>query len=402
MRTEAAGFLGIAPTKLDELFMETICSNLYGDLALILQIIVDKGKRPAFFWGEFGVTEKERERTSDRVMRRLRSDRIETLEDLKKISDNENIYRAPVVMPAYRDILLVQKEKNDDIYVSTIFTNIFRTVFYETAEQIEDKFFKKTIRQIRRYRLWEFSSHTFKHLAKIYQEVCFSKNKYKHAEVVFLEKLFGILTLNEIFEKNFKKKELTYVIKSMGRMHLLGYTNMTKLIASKINFKNHHIVEEIIDMYIYPLCSECILTILNDVILYVFRIEIKERQWFVEKLLDDCLNNTAQINDILMTKCIQSDCLPDMFKTMFDIPKDDEPIVEDIPPLITYLTTLRGSYIYSEYVNNDSDNDKKAIRRINIVNNMCYQNLSYLHENIDTGNVWEQLTEEDFKDYRDL
>ncbi len=276
MRTDAADFLGIAPTKLDELFMETICSNLYGDLALIWQIVAEMGKHPLFFISEFGVTEKEKEKTIDRVERRLRSDRIEKLEDLKKISDNDNIYRAPVVMPAYRDILIVKKEKSDDIYVSKIFTNIFRTLFYDTAEQKEDEFYKKTIRQIRRYRLWEFSSDTFQHLAKIYQEVCFSKNKYKHAEIVFLEKLFGILTLNEIFEKNFKNEELTYVTKGMGRIHLLGYTNMTKLLASKINLKNHHIVEEIIDMYIYPLCSACILTILNDVISYIFRIEKKK------------------------------------------------------------------------------------------------------------------------------
>ncbi len=108
---------------------------------------------------------------------------------------------------------------------------------------------------------------------------------------------------------------------------------------------------------------------------------------------------------MLLIKCIQSDCLPDMFKTMFDIPKDDEPIVEGVPPLITYLTTTPGSYIYSERVNNDSDNDKKTkktIRTINVVNNICYQNLSYLHENIAHRNVWEGLTEEDSKDYRDL
>ncbi len=63
------------------------------------------------------------------------------------------------------------------------------------------------------------------------------KNKYNYAEIVFLEKLFGLMTLSEITSLGFETKEAKTIAEIMSSMQSLGYNSMTKLILSKINEK---------------------------------------------------------------------------------------------------------------------------------------------------------------------
>ena len=369
MKKDAIQFLGISHSQLDEFFVEIICSNLYCDLSVILQIVGDKRKRHEYFLGELDVVGNEYKTTIERFRKRLQPERINKIEKLK-ISDDECIYYAPTLIRAYKDTLLIKRDGTDILDISDVFIDIFKALFYDTDEQTKDSSYTKSIRQIKAYRLWEFTPATIQQVANIYQKVFDSSNSYKYAENVFLEKLFGLLTLNEIISKNFGEKELIFITRGMGKMHLLGYSRMTKLIASKICYKNYHIFEDVISSYIYPLCSECIVAILNDVITYIARIESKERASFIEDIRNVCHNNSTKMPNKDLLNNIESDCIMDMFKTLFDLPKDSKDKNEKTKVLRTYLSSLKGSYIYTDIV------EGKEITKA-VVNDMSYESLFY-------------------------
>lgn len=366
MKKNAIQFLEIPHSKLDDLLIEIICSNLYCDLALILQIVGNKRKIKEYYYGEIAGTDANNKKVISKLEGRLKPDRLNKKEELKTISDSEHVFYAPTVIKAYKEALFVKRSGTDILDISTVFIDIFKALFCEAKED------SKNVRLIRTYRLWKFTPETICEVTKIYKQVLSSENAYKYAEIVFLEKLFGLLTLNEILSKGFNKKELTHVTTGMGKMNTLGYSSMTRLIASKINYKNHHIYEDVITQYVYPLCSECITAILYDVITYIATIKIEERETIVAGLLNACSRKLVQFpsNDLL--KSIEYYYTMDAFKTLFDLPKDLKKKEHEIKALKIYLSSQQDSYSCDEEIDED-------IKTTSIVNDMSYESFFRLH-----------------------
>lgn len=365
MKEDAIRFLGIPHDKLDELLTEIICSNLYCDLALILQIVGNKRKIKEHLFGEITGFDVACKKIVSRFEARLKPERLNKEEELKIISDNDHVFYAPTVIKAYKEALFVKRVGTDILDISTVFIDIFMALFCEFDES------SKNVRLIRTYRLWKFTPETICEVAKIYQQVLSSDNAYKYAEIVFLEKLFGLLTLNEILSKDFNKKEMIYVTAGMGKMNTLGYSSMTRLIASKINYKNHHVYDDVITEYVYPLCSECITAILHDVITYLAAIKIEERERLVAGLLNACSRNLVQLSNNGLLDSIESDSTMDAFITLFDLPKNLKKQEHKRKALKTYLCSQLDSYSYDKEIGDES-------KTISIVNDRSYESFSRL------------------------
>lgn len=364
IKKDVMQFLEISHSKLDVFLIEIICSNLYCDLALILQIVCNKTVKHEYLISSLGIDGDENKTKAERLRKRLQPNRINTMEELKLVKDTENVYFAPTVASAYKEALLVKRSETDILDISKVFIDIFKALFCEAEEN------SKSIRLIRSYRLWEFTPETIHEVAKIYQQVLSNENSYKYAEIIFLERLFGLLTLNEILSKDFNKKDIIFVTESMRKMHSLGYSSMTKLIASKINHKNHHVFDNVITQYIYPLCSECITTILQEVITYLATRKIEEREEVIERLLKTCSSNLMQISDKGLLENIKSNYTMDMFMTLFDLPQDIKKKENKTKALIVYLASQSGSYSYTEEI-------EGAVKTISIVNDRSYESLYY-------------------------
>lgn len=386
MKKDAIQFLGISHSKLDEFLIEIICSNLYCDLALILQIVGNKVIKHEYLIASLGIDGIGNKTTAERLRKRLQPDRMNKMEELRNVKDVGCVYYAPTVISAYKDTLFVNRAGTDILDISTIFIDVFKALFCETDEQTQN------IRLIKAYRLWKFTPDTIHEVANIYQQVFGSENSYKYAEIIFLEKLFGLLTLNEILTKDFDTKSLIPITKGIAKMHSLGYSSMTQLIASKINYKNHHIFEDVIIQYIYPLCSECIAAILKDVITYMGRIEVKEREKLVKTLLNTCHNNTTQMYSKNLFENTKLDCVMDMFKAIFDLPDKCKTESERAEVLKIYLASLKDSYSYEDNIEGEN-------KIVSVVNDISYENLSYA-QNFEYTDDCLPLTEEDLKNYR--
>lgn len=365
MKKEAIQFLGISHSQLDDFLIEIICSNLYCDLALILQNLGNEVIKHEYLIASFGIDGSENKTAAERLRKRLQPDRMNTMEELKNVKDDECVYYAPTVISAYKNTLFVNRVGTDILDISTVFIDIFKALFCETDEQT------KNVRLIKAYRLWKFTPDTIHEISKIYQQVFGGENLYKYAELIFLEKLFGLLTVNDILSQDFNKKDIVFVTKGMGKMHSLGYSSMTNLIVSKINYKNHRIFEDIITRYIHPCCSECIATILKHVITYLGTRKNEERALIAESWLKVCCGNLVQISGKYLLKNIKSDYTMDVFRTLFDLPEDNENSENKAKALIFYLTSQSGSYSYTDEIDGES-------KTKSIVNDRSYESLSHL------------------------
>ena len=322
MKSAAIKFLGITHSQFDAMILEIISLNLYCDFALMLQILGDKKYKHEYFLTSLGIDDTDNKKTKNRIMKRLNPMRLKKTNRLYIKNKNKFQYSTPTLIRAFKDTLFVKRSGTNIMDISEVFIDIFKFLFIDTDEQANDKRYSQNIKLIKSYRIWKFTPNTIQQIATCYQNVAISNNPYKYAEIVFLEKLFGLMTLNEIFLCRFKDKDLPSITDSMSLMQTLGYSSMTKLIASKITRKNYYVFEDMISSFIYPLCESCITTILSSVLSYTEKIVSNQKTSCLENLLHTCLKNTQPMINQNMFKSIENHphTFHAMFRTLFNLP----------------------------------------------------------------------------------
>lgn len=384
MSKGAINFLGISQTKLDELLIEIICSNMYCDVALILQIIGAKGKRHEYFLSDIGVFGSKSKKTIERFRKRLNPKRL-TERKRKIIPNNENSsYYIPTIANVFMETLFVKRKDIFDI--SEVFVDVFRALFYDTDEQVKDDSRTTNIGLIKSYQLWEFTADTLFQVSEMYREILNGKSEYKYAELTLVEKLFGLITLSDILSKDFTKTELLFITEGLSKLCSLGYCNMTELIISKVNKRNLGAFNDFIEEYIYPLCAECITTVLRELITYIGRLETDKRIEYVNTFLKVCQNNIAyEVSDIKLGNAVgtKSNLILELFKVLYCLPeKDDEEGIRE------YIVRLCIDYSDEQTITDDKG-------QITFITNVSYKDLSYLREN-DDGAFYEYPTDDEY------
>lgn len=385
---DAISFLGISHTELDRLLIEIICSNLYCDISLISQIIDSKGKRHEHFLSELGVFGSENKKTIERFRKRLSPDRL--TERKRKIAlpnqDNYDYYITSLA-GVFRETLFVKRKDIFDI--SEVFVDIFKALFYDTDEQVKDKRRTTNIELIKSYCLWEFTTDTLIQVSNTYQEIMTGTSTYKYAELNLIEKLFGLITLSSIVKQDFTKAEIRSAADGLSKLHSLGYCNMTELIVGKARKNNIGAFRNFIEEYIYPLCSECITTILGELIAYISRLETEKRSEYVDKFLKVCKNHIAyKVSDIRIRNMVatESDLMLKLFKVLHHLPKQD-----DKEAIIEYLTSSHMDYSDERVITDENG-------KLTLIADVPYKDLSYLKESINTV-FYENISDDEIRKY---
>ena len=385
---DAISFLGISHTELDGLLIEIICSNLYCDVSLISQIIASKGKRHEYFLSELGVFGSENKKTIERHRQRLTSTRLTGRKCKIVLPNQENYaYYIPTLAEVFIQTLFVKREKHFDI--SEVFFDVFEALFCDMDEQVKDNRRRKDIGVIKSYRLWEFTTDTLIQVSDIYQAVITGTSKYKYAELNLIEKLFGLLTLNSIVAQEFTKAELCFIADGLSKLHSLGYCNMTELIVGKVRKNNLEAFRDFIEVYIYPLCSECITTILSGLIAYIGRLETEKRSEYVDTFLKVCQNHiTYKVSDVKIrnTVATKSDLMLELFKVLHHLPEQD-----DKEAIREYLISS-----YMDYSDERTITDENG--QLTLIADVSYKDLSYLRESKDVD-FYEDTSDDEIKKY---
>lgn len=385
---DAINFLGIGHTKLDELLLEIIYANLHCDVALISQIINSKGKRHESFFGEVEVLDSENKKTIERHRQRLTPNRLTGRKCKIGLPNQENYaYYIPTLAEVFRETLFVKRKDIFDI--SEVFFDVFKALFYDTDEQVKDDRRTTDIELIKSYRLWEFTTDTLMQVFHIYQGILYSKSDYNYAELNLVEKLFGLITISSIVSKGFTKEELPVITDGLAKLHSLGYCNMTEFVISNVNKNNIKAFEDLIEEYIYPICSECITTVLSEFITYIGRLETEKRTKYVDKFLGACQNRIKYkiLNEKFKTAiCTKSDLMLELFKVLHHLPEQD-----DKEAIREYLISS-----YMDYSDERTIIDKNG--KLTLIADVSYKDLSYLRESKDVD-FYEETSDDEIKKY---
>ena len=269
---KACELLNISDYDFDDLMIETININLYCELVLILQNI----KRYSGIRKEIVLSDicssfssedaKVIDDAKNRHRRRVRPDRINAMDEIcrREIQNETFAYYVPVMLKAYREICFI-KRKGTNIYdVSKYFTNIFQYLTFETDKEDE-----KTRKNICTFRIWDFSDKEISKLFELYRAI----NENRHdvdnfSEMMFSEKLLGILTLSRLLEANKEcdRESMRRLIESIVPINCFGFCELAKKVMDAINCENYVYIDIVTKKVLYKIYSCTYKKVLNAII----------------------------------------------------------------------------------------------------------------------------------------
>lgn len=301
--------LNVDSSEFDNLMLEMIFSNLYEYLTLILQSLENKGMRHESYLMSLKLSDNEYKKYSGRFRKRMQPDRIQIkgISSFKHVySHNYNMegiseikYYIPRLLKAYRDVILIPRKGTSIIDISKYYYDIFTALMYEEESNLCNKEYTNNKELIKSYQVWDFSNGTISQIEDMYKLITKQNdaensdknngvNSDKLSEILFVEKLFGLITISELLNKECEEKEYIKFAHSISLMNCLGYSRLHKTIIQKITWETADVYERMIDEYIYPVCTKCMIECINEIIYYIDRFETEKRIAVVKKFRNAC------------------------------------------------------------------------------------------------------------------
>ena len=288
---EVLKLIDIPKTDFKNLMLEVIFSNLYEYLTLMLQTLNCKGIRHESYL--YSLNGKHRER----LKKRLQEKRLtpKGIKSFKKVCELETIpiikYYIPHFMKAYKDVLFVPRGDTKIIDISPYYSDIFTALMYESEEDFNNKEYMEDKELIKSYQMWNFSKSTISHIANMYRMIIDSANESgsdKFVQLLFMEKLFGLINISAILKKECSPKEYINFTGAISGMESLGYSNLHRIIIEKISADNSDVYSEVYWKYIYPICIKCLCTCIRKAVYYIGRLNTEKRKEAIGKFQSSC------------------------------------------------------------------------------------------------------------------
>lgn len=285
----------ITSIKLDKLMIETIYSNLYCDIVVILQNL---NKKHTISHEEF-ISQYQHEgndplelsdKCIERFRKRMNPERL-NFTDKSRIGEEKTCCYYPTVSRAYKDTLLIKRNNLDIMDISKNFADIFSYLFFDSDEDNSSESFTKSIEILKSYRIWDFNKLEVLGIREIYRNIFKVKSEKlfesdTHAEFMLMEKMFGffniakLLKLDSTSDNNIKN---TYFLQK------LGYTALHEFLLEEIYLNGNTGLEYAIEDHIYPVCSKTLHQLINNIICYIKKSESKKETIdFLNKTLELC------------------------------------------------------------------------------------------------------------------
>lgn len=289
------GLMSIGKSQLHNLILEVIFLNLYEHITLIKQQLIGKGERRESFLYSLDLPEKY-SKYGERFRKQMQPARLQpkSIRSFKKVYTTEEPpikYYIPRFMKAYKDVIFVPRQRTDILDISPYYRDIFKALMYEEESNYLDKEYMRNKELIKSYQIWDFSAQTILQIERIYEMIVKSEYKPradKTSQLVFVERLFGLVSMSELLKKTCIKDEYIQLAYNISLMTCLGYSNLNKIIIEKINISEMIGYRNMIEEYIYPICTECIATCINEIIYYIGTLDFETRISQIDKFRNTC------------------------------------------------------------------------------------------------------------------
>ena len=329
----SADLLNIENTELHNLILEVIFLNLYEYLTVILQRLEGKGKKRENFFMLNTKTDEDYQKRLERFLKRVSRNEEKTIYSFINIyseyfkSDKiSNIFYVPKFLKAYKDVIFVSREKTNITDISSYYFDIAKALLYEEEIDFNNKKYMNDKALIKSYQIWQFSRSTISQVENIYDSIINPQqntNGDKIAQLMFMEKLFGMCNISYMLEKDYTADQCRENLDTMHELKKLGYSRLHKLIIDKIDTSE---IYECIHDYILPICKECIGICISNCFKSIFDNEGSLRKDYLEKIKfyrSKCLSelkNTEFLNPSvkcnITNKNLKDQQLTDLFKMM--------------------------------------------------------------------------------------
>ena len=293
MEANCIKLLGMSHTPLKEYMSEIIYSNIYEALLIMHQLLTHNALKQEHFlqslsidsaiWGQ--VSERIRKRLQQKPPHSTRSF-IKAGEYTDGVSQSVHFY-TPKIVKAYNEVIFVPRETTNILDISKEYQDIAAYLFYEDENNYANSEYMKNKELIKSYRLWNFKKSTFEHLVEIYNRIDKGKGD-RFAQRLFIEKMFAVATVSYLQQRDYVQQRKYSIAGCICGMSGLGFSRLHKYIIEKITVDNALLIQDTIDEYIYPLCSECISMSVNGIIKYLERLKYEMRLYDIVKYISSC------------------------------------------------------------------------------------------------------------------
>ena len=220
----------------------------------------------------------------------------------QKIGDYYEIYEyymPPLLMTFYETIFVPRV--NTNIYdISSNFIDIFTMLMNdlnETNNSVDKK--RKLIKQ---HKVWEFTDEVIKFICETYQKISQTEISQKNpeaispmgdnfAQLLLLEKLFGISSISKVLQKPGTKIEKNKYINCIKPLVRFGYSPLHESIIGKLKADDYFVYGHMIRDYIVPVIRSVLRTSLYDILYHLDMLSYNDRKEFIQKVKSDIKNS---------------------------------------------------------------------------------------------------------------
>lgn len=295
-KQSAIELLELPQYKIKELIMDTIYSNLYCDILLILQNINKQkfGMKHEVFLTSIECNEKLDFKISrackERFRRRMQPKRLNLVDRVAiKFNGSRLGIDSPTIIRVFKETLLIKRSETGILDISKNYADIFMSLMFDTDEESSISKLKKSREQIKAYRLWKLTNDDAQFILSLYENVLNGPiHGDKFAQLMLLEKLFGIYTIADLFSQ---KNGHATMLESFSQIGGLGYCSLHKQLAEKISGTNYKALREIIYKYIQPFCVDILSETVKTIINFLYESDTEHGIKFLTNALSECKKN---------------------------------------------------------------------------------------------------------------
>ncbi len=260
-RETAMHWLDVGRSEFDKMMCEVIALNLYCEIVVIEQLLIGRGMTREQYQIRKDMKKDDRAAFDKRLQfNRMRAiKRVEAGDDIRG-----SVYFIPIICKPFRDKLFVHRIGTNIWDISRKYLDIFEALFdYEKDNQ-------KSAKDVASYMTWNMRLETIQYIEGIYCAIQKSKESDRIAQLVLMEKLFGLYAVRTILNQNNKVNLKKSCLHAISNIKELGYSRLHKCVINKLVAASSE-PDSIIFSYIVSMCQKCIYICLKNAILYIGR-----------------------------------------------------------------------------------------------------------------------------------
>lgn len=209
-------------------------------------------------------------------------------------------YYIPLLLMAFYETIFVPRVNTNIYDISSNFIDIFTMLMNDLNETNNGEDKKRKL--IKQYKVWEFTDEVIKFICETYQKLSQTEISQKNpeaissmgdnfAQLLLLEKLFGISSISKLLQKPGTKTEKNKYINCIKPLIGFGYSPLHESIIGKLKADDYFVYAAMIRDYIVPVIDGTLEKCLYDILYHLGRLSYDARKEFIQKVRSDIKNS---------------------------------------------------------------------------------------------------------------